>query len=144
MESLSLLAAQIYSVFLLILGISHIVRPREWTDFIKAFKGNSFIGLTFAMIALPFGAFMVLTHQIWAYTPTVFITIAAWSLFIKAIIYMLFPGWWPKKLIPSTIKGLNKMNKMWGYIITLIAGIMIYYTFIQPSDVYFEHLRVLF
>ena len=136
METLPLLTAKIFASFYFLLGLSCIVRPKAWLEFVLEMKARKYGFLGFALIALPFGLFILNTHQLWSWTPTVFVTIAGWSMVIKYTIYILFPHWWPSALIPSTESGLERYFKISGYFIFLIGLALMYYTYIDISPLY--------
>lgn len=136
MDVLPLLTAKVYAVFAFLLGLSLVIRSNVWSSFVFDLRSQRYGFLAIALVALPFALLIVNTHQIWAWTPTVLVTLAGWCMLIKHTIYLLFPHWWPSALRPSTEAGLEKLYKISGYFMIIIGAILIYYTYIKVSPIY--------
>ena len=81
----------IFVVGLLILGISHIVRPRAWVDFFSTLRARGEAGVfTVAMLHLPPAMLIIAFHNRWSGLPLI-VTLIGWAWTLKAAIYFTFP-----------------------------------------------------
>lgn len=85
------IAARFVALALIVSGLSHILRPREWAglfiDLLKKPCAGLLIGLPTFMVGLP----IVLAHQIWVPRPAVIVTIFGWGWTTKGLLYLLWP-----------------------------------------------------
>lgn len=76
---------------LLIVGLSHIVRPRAWVEFFLLLREKGEAGAVIAaMLHLMPGLFIIALHPGWSGVAAV-ITLIGWGWTIKGSIYFVFP-----------------------------------------------------
>ena len=92
-------AIQVFAaVNLLVIGVSHIVRPRAWVSFFHGLRGKGEAGVfAIALISLGFGSIIVAFHNVWSGLPLV-LTLLGWIQVAKAFIYFTWPSIGLKKL----------------------------------------------
>ena len=96
-------AVQVYAVInFVVIGLSHILRPRAWVTFFVLLRERGEAGVfATAFISLAFGSIVVAFHNVWTGLPLV-LTLVGWAQVIKALIYFAFPAFGLRKLrIPS-------------------------------------------
>jgi hypothetical protein len=86
-------AVQIYAIInLTILGISHVVKPRVWVDFLVFLREHGDAGVfAVAILNLIFGSIIVAFHNVWSGIPLV-LTLWGWANVFKALVYFTFPA----------------------------------------------------
>jgi hypothetical protein len=90
--TIATLIERVFSVSLLVVGVSHLTQPRLWRDFFIALKATGFAGIIIAMFTLPQGLLIILGHNIWVADLRLIITIFGWGMTIKSVTYAIFPG----------------------------------------------------
>lgn len=96
-------AIQIYAIInFVVIGISHVLRPRAWVDFFVFLRERGEAGVfAAAFLSLSFGSIIVAFHNVWSGLPLV-LTLVGWAQVLKALIYFAFPAFGLRKLqIPS-------------------------------------------
>ncbi len=88
---MELIIQKIFAASFLVWGISHMIQPQLWIDFFTNLSQKKYGGLVVALYTLPVGLLLLTCHNVWEWSPAVFVTIAGWSMTIKGIIYALFP-----------------------------------------------------
>lgn len=131
-----LLVAQIFSLIYLILGISLFTSKKDWIAAIDELVNQKYGVLLFSLAALPFMIVLVLVHNIWAWTPTVLITIAGWLGLIKHVTYLWNPHL-PQNFMPGLLNRMNSWIKYQAIVVTIIGLVLVYFTFFNISDIYF-------
>ena len=117
-ESLhTLFLAQAMGLYLLITAIIMLARASYYQELLTHLKvGSSTVVLT-GSVGLILGIIMILTHNIWITESEVLVTVVAWLVFIKSILWLSFPE--------SMVKCAQKMYSGWGYyLVAIIAGAM--------------------
>ena len=95
-ESLFFLAEQLVFCLFIAWGISSIVQTKLWVKLVKLMYSQNeqtfnFICLVSGFIYLPFGLFLVLTHNDWDLSPSVIVTLIGWLILIKCVVLLLYP-----------------------------------------------------
>lgn len=134
-----LLVAQIYSIMLFILGISLLASKDNWKAAIEELINQKYGVLLFSLGVIPYMLVIVLVHSLWAWTPTVLITFAGWTGLLKHVIFLINPHF-PKHIMPGILTHYGVWSKVQGLVITILGALMIYYTFIDISPLYFPNL----
>ncbi len=84
--------AKVYAVGFFVIGVSHFVNARLWTDFFTELRTNNrFAALLIGTFTLPVGLLLIIGHNIWLYDVRVLITIFGWVMTLKSVGYLLFP-----------------------------------------------------
>ena len=79
------------AVSLLVIGVSHLVRPRVWVDYFRDLSARGPVGaFVDGFICLSFGAIVVGFHNVWS-GPAVGITLIGWGQVLKGLIRFVFP-----------------------------------------------------
>ena len=95
-ESLFFLAEQLVFCLFIAWGISFIVQTKLWVKLVKLMYSQNeqtfnFICLVSGFIYLPFGLFIVLTHNDWDLSPSVIVTLIGWLILVKCVVLLLYP-----------------------------------------------------
>ena len=92
-------AVQFYAIInLMVIGISHVVRPRVWVDFFVFLRERGEAGVfAVAVLNLIFGSIIVAFHNVWSGIPLV-LTVLGWANVVKSLLYFTFPAFGLRKL----------------------------------------------
>jgi hypothetical protein len=92
------------AVSYIVIGVSHLVRPREWAEFFIALRERGAIGsFTVAFIHFPLGAIIVAFHNVWTW-PEVVLTVCGWGLVVKGFLYFVWPSHSERMLARVTLE----------------------------------------
>ena len=92
------------AVCYVVIGVSHLVRPREWAEFfIRLREMGAAGGFVVAFIHFPLGAIIVAFHNVWAW-PAVVLTLCGWVLVVKGFLYFVSPAHAEKMLRRVTLE----------------------------------------
>lgn len=96
-------AIQILAVIHMVtMGISHIVRPRVWVDFLVRLRERGEPGVfTVGFLSLGFGSLVVAFHNVWQGIPLL-LTVYGWLAVVKGLLYFVIPS--------LGMKGLGKVS----------------------------------
>lgn len=76
----------------LIIGLSHILRPKAWIDFFKLLlKLNHTGAFINGFITLPVATLIISFHNVWTGIPAL-LTVMGWAYILKATIAFCFPA----------------------------------------------------
>ena len=114
---------------LIVVGASHLFRPRIWIAFFKYLYSAGHAGNIFnAMLSLGMGSIIISFHLVWEW-PMVIVTVYGGLLVIKGAIYMVFP-----EVGLESIGKINddspRMFRIAGVIMIATSGLLCYYLFI--------------
>jgi len=97
-----------------VIGVSHIIQPRVWTQFFIDLHGKGKVGSFInALLHFPLGVIIVSFHNVWHGVPVV-LTVIGWGLVLKSFFYFVFPEYGLKML------GRISMERSWE---SVVAGI---------------------
>jgi hypothetical protein len=116
--------AEIFAVlWLAVLGLSHLARPREWIEFFTRLRDAGDAGVfAVAILHLVPGTLIAATHNVWT-GPAIVLTIVGWAWIAKASLYFLFPaaGRWGL----STVRPGREAGFRWaGVVLLAVAGLL--------------------
>jgi len=75
----------------MVIGLSHVFRPRDWVDFFIWLRGKGSAGVFVnGFLSLGFGSVIVAFHNVWDGLPTV-LTVFGWAQVLKGLICFVFP-----------------------------------------------------
>ncbi len=78
-------------VSFMVIGLSHILKPRIWAEFFIELRNKGETGSFLnAFIHLPLGALIVGFHNVWVGIPMI-LTLLGYGLVLKSLIYFVFP-----------------------------------------------------
>lgn len=87
----SLLLEQIFGFYLLITAIIMVARASYFRQLINNLQGNNPLIMFMAFFSLLLGIAMVVVHNLWFWNIEIIITLIAWSIVIKAILWLSIP-----------------------------------------------------
>ena len=93
MESMFLV--QIIGIYFLVVGISALVKSKEWQHVVKHLMEHEHTALAYVAAIFTFiiGLIIVLNHNVWTGgAPTVIATIVGWLILVKGATYFLLPN----------------------------------------------------
>ncbi len=109
----------------LIIGLSLIGQPKFWMDCVDQVTNDHSRALPFVYVGLPLGLAIVLLHNQWSWSPSVFVTVFGWLAVIKSSLFLLFPATY-MRLAPGR-ETLRKIILIRGPLLVII-GVLILYT----------------
>ena len=75
----------------LVIGLSHIIRARDWVDFFIWLRGKGHAGVFVnGFLSLGFGSLIVAFHNVWEGLPAV-LTVFGWAQVSKGLVSFVFP-----------------------------------------------------
>ncbi|KGP64387.1 membrane protein [Legionella norrlandica] len=117
----SIFLGQAIGLYLLIVGIIMLSRATYYRELLTHLKEGSAAIVTAGSMGLIIGISLVLLHNIWVPESEILITIIAWLILIKSILWLAFPEF--------MVKCSQKAYKGWGYyiisIVAMILGILL-------------------
>ena len=124
---LSIFLVQIIGIYFLIVGVSALIKAKEWQHVVKHLMEHEHIALAYVAGIFTFimGLIIVLNHNVWTGDiPVIIATIVGWLILIKGATYFLLP----QKVWTSWVRKMNKMKlyKTFGFIYIVIGAYMVY------------------
>jgi len=115
---LAIAIERIAAFFYLIMGVSLMVRPEIWLNYIDEIQKDKPTPNAYALVHLLLGLMIIVFHNIWAWNSSVIITFIGYAVILKMVVFLLFP----KFLIGLTPKGaqLAKSVRIEGFIFTIL------------------------
>ena len=96
-ESLFFLVEQLLFFMLLFLGLSFVIQNQLWIKLIKFLYSQEeqtfqiICLVSGAVLTLPVGLLLVLTHNDWELSPSLIVTVIGWVALVKALFLILYP-----------------------------------------------------
>ena len=120
-------AVQIYAIInFVVIGMSHVVRPRVWVDFFVFLRERGEAGVfAVALLNLIFGSIIVSFHNVWSGIPLV-LTVLGWANVVKALLYLMFPAIGLRRFQSLSHERAN-LIVVGGIVFLLLAGVLGYY-----------------
>lgn len=120
-------AVQIFAIInFLIMGLSHIVRPRAWSEFFLLLRSKGAAGgFVNGFLSIGVGSLIVAFHQVWSGIPLI-LTVIGWAHVLKAVLIFVVPGYAEKSLEKAPIEN-PRAFVLPGALYVLIAGLLIYH-----------------
>jgi len=104
---LSLLTEKIVSCMMMVFSLSLMIDPKKWIKFMDEIRKNKNMDYLYVFFTIPFGLFIIFTHNYWELIPGIFVTVIGWGAFIKGSWYLLHPK--------SFLKLIPKASQLTGY-----------------------------
>jgi uncharacterized membrane protein len=101
---ISLMAAEIAGVYLIIVGVSFILRQKMWSEVIHDFARNRMAMTLAGLVELLIGIVIVMYHNVWVADWQVAITLIGWLMVLEGGAYVLLPT----KTLKDKITKFNK------------------------------------
>ena len=124
-------AVQIFAVVqFLIMGLSHIVRPRAWSEFFLLLRSKGVAG-AFAngFLSLVFGSVVVAFHPVWSGIPLI-LTVFGWAQVLKSFLIFVVPGYAEMSLKKAPIDR-PRVFIVPGIILVIIGGLLLYHLIVS-------------
>lgn len=120
----SIFLAQVLGVYLVVLSLSLLINVQNFTSVISGIFHNAALQFIIGLNLLIVGTLMVVSHNMWSMSWTVVITILAWIVFVKGVLYMAFP-----KAVHAIAQPLIncKMTMYVAGIVNLVLGLFLCY-----------------
>ncbi|MGB0523109.1 MAG: hypothetical protein ACPGJS_09120 [Flammeovirgaceae bacterium] len=110
---------------LLIIGLSHCLRPKIWVVFFMFLAAKKQVGNVFnALLAVGTGTFICSLHFIWKW-PQIIVTLYGLTLVMKGFLFLVFPEMGLASIRKLTMESVNKFRVV-GLIMVLLSLIIIY------------------
>jgi threonine/homoserine/homoserine lactone efflux protein len=113
-------AVQIFAVVqFLIIGLSHIVRPRAWSEFFLLLRSKGVAGgFANGFLSLWAGSIIVAFHPVWSGIPLI-LTVLGWAQVLKSLLIFVVPGYAEKSLEKAPI------DRPWVFIVPGVLFVLI-------------------
>jgi hypothetical protein len=117
-----LVQAFVAPMFLLV-GLSHVVQPRAWAEFFAEMSKGRMARFIIPIYTLPVALVLLVGHNVWEWSWSLFLTIAGWGMTIKSTLYLLIPGF------ADRVLARNFTKRPFGYaaagaVMALFGGIL--------------------
>jgi hypothetical protein len=118
-------------VQLVVIGVSHTVRPTSWVKFFTVLSEKGHAGVyAVAFLSLWFGSIIVAFHEVWSGIPLV-LTLLGWSQVLKAIIYFTFPEYGLRRI--QYVSEERAWTFTVGGVFLLLLGALLAYDVARPG-----------
>lgn len=87
----SIILAQAFGIYLVVISVALLVRPKVIMDGVIAITKNKGIHLISSIFPTLIGSFLVAYHNIWTKNWIVIITVLCWIILAKGVLSLLFP-----------------------------------------------------
>ena len=101
---MELLIEKIFAFVFILIGLSHALHPAPWVDFFSWLKTKSFGAFIVIIYTLPVAVVIVAFHNDWQLKPSLFITLAGWTMLVKCLIYAVYPASFVKVINKGSLK----------------------------------------
>ncbi|HJX29436.1 MAG TPA: hypothetical protein VJ885_16125 [Thermoanaerobaculia bacterium] len=120
-------AIQIFAVInFLIIGLSHVTRPRTWCDFFLLLRSKGAAGgFVNGFLSLWFGSVIVTFHQVWTGIPLI-LTVIGWMQLLKALLIFVVPGYAERSMEKAPIESPKSFVAA-GVLLLAIGALLIYH-----------------
>lgn len=85
------IASQVFGLSFIIMSIILVARAPYYRNLIRNMKPSGGTLLLNASYMLLFSLFLISVHNLWVWEPKLIVTVFAWFLLIKAILWLAFP-----------------------------------------------------
>lgn len=96
---MTLLLSKVLGMFLVIVGLTAVLRSQHFTRVAQAFAEEPLTRLVLALAELLAGLFLVATHNDWSSLPAILVTLLGWMAVIEGSVYLLLPDDILKRLV---------------------------------------------
>jgi hypothetical protein len=80
------------TIHLLVIGLSHMVQPRLWTEFFLLLQRQGRVGVFInGFLSLWFGSIIVALHNVWSGIPAL-LTLLGWAQVVKGTVAFVLPA----------------------------------------------------
>ena len=119
-------AAEVFTVVnFVVIGLSHLLRPRDWVDLFVGLRSLGRTGVFInGMLSLMVGSIIVAMHNVWHGWPIV-VTLIGWLQVMKALSSLTFPDAGMKSLMRVSIERAWEFQAA-GALFLVISGLVAY------------------
>ena len=122
---------KLVAIVFLVVGISHLVQPRAWSEFFIRMREKGPVGsLQLGLLNLPFAVMIIAFHNIWRGLPMI-VSIIGWALLLKSLLYLVWPKHGLRML--GTISIENSWRFVVGGVFSIAIGGLIVFSLWQSS-----------
>jgi hypothetical protein len=120
-------AVQVFAlIHFTIVGLSHLLQPRAWTDFFIRLHDQGTTGVfAVGFMSLWFGSIIVAFHNVWSGIPAM-LTVIGWAQLLKALMYFCFPAFGLKRIAYVT-PDRPHLYSVAGIVSLAIAGLLAFH-----------------
>jgi hypothetical protein len=120
-------AVQIFAVVnFLVIGLSHIVRPRAWSEFFLLLRSKGAAGgFVNGFLSLGIGSVIVAFHQVWSGIPLI-LTVFGWAQVLKSFLIFAVPGYAEKSLKKAPIDNPRVFIPA-GILLVVLGGLLLFH-----------------
>ncbi len=115
------LLSQIFGLYMVVMAIILLCRMRFYRSIVAGMKAQSSALIICASFGLLLGLFLVLIHNFWVMEPRVVITLLAWFILIKSILWLSLP----EQMVAMSQKLFSGMGYYFVVLILAIVGIFL-------------------
>ena len=119
---ISILAAQIVGVYLVISGLFLIFRGKTVPNLLKDFFGHPAIVYLTGAILVFLSTLLILQNNVWDGTWRTVITVFSWLVFLKGVMYILIPDTLHKMVSKKILPTLNLFG-----LVAIVIGVSLFY-----------------
>jgi hypothetical protein len=94
-----------------------------WVRLFELVRQTGSAAIIIALYTLPFGLFLIATHNIWSWDWLLFLTVAGWGMTIKSTLYLLVPGL-ADQMLAKRMATTSRGYQIVGAAATLIGAIL--------------------
>ena len=122
---------KIVAIGFLVVGISHLLQPRAWSEFFIRIRERGAAGsLQLGLLNLPFALLIISFHNVWQGLPMT-VTIIGWALLLKSFLYLIWPRHGLRML--GTISIENSWRFVVGGVISIAISGLIFFCLCQST-----------
>ena len=121
-----------FVINILVMGVSHLVRPKIWIKFFEYLSSKGEVGNIFnAMLSLAMGSIIVSFHLVWQW-PMIIVTIYGFLSLLKGSLFLIIPG--------IGLKSISSVNEQgWKFqvvgVIMCVIAIFVCYNLYLDIDI---------
>ena len=121
-RAIQLLAA----VNFLVIGLSHITKPRAWAEFFLLIRSKGEAGsFVNGFLSLVIGSMVVGFHNVWSGIPLL-LTVFGWAQVLKSFLIFVVPGYGPRSLARVSLEKAFQFQ-IAGAVLLGLGGLLIYH-----------------
>ncbi len=126
---LDLLIERWFAIGWLVFGLSHLLHPDKWSAFFLPLRERNTGGLFIAIFTLPVGLAVALAHNIWVLGIPVLVTLTAWAMILKSLVYLFIPRA-PVAVMPDA-RLMERGFRIAGVTAMLLGALLAYDSFFR-------------
>lgn len=120
---------KIFSVVFLVLGLSYLFQAKLWVKLAADVIDRPKNSLLVALLALPFGLLIVISHNVWISDWPIILTILGWLITVKSCLYLLIPQW--SRIFAKRLEvNLPRFVLSGGILLTAVGFLLVYHYFL--------------